>query len=128
MGPNIPPSEQAAAVLAVLVLARDVLRECGWFHGAYVVDKKGAPVERVGDPFTLIDALNAAPVSPSRWEARLLLQRIAGAPSLATWNADPYRKRRDVFALLDRAIAELRHAVPAVRRGGWTITSSRGSP
>lgn len=111
-------------MIGVLVLAREILSECGWFHGAYTVDRKGAPVARVGDPFTLVDALNASPVTAARWEARLLLQRIASVPDLVAWNADPFRKRRDVFALLDRAIAELRNHVPAARRGGWTVTTT----
>lgn len=99
---------KASAMLEVLMHARSLLIQDGWARGLYLVDSSGSPIVRgEGDPWTLVDALHASPVSSDRWEARNLLQRIAGTPSLPVWNAHPYREGADVIALLDKAIRVL---------------------
>lgn len=128
---NIP--DRSSALLAVLLHAREVLCRDGWVRGEFLVDRAGAPRARVdGDPWTLVQALWSADVSLARWEARLLLQRIAGHPNLIEWNAHPNRESRDVELLLDKAIRELGGTPPRVRirgphtrrhGGGWVVTT-----
>lgn len=111
-----PCNGEFPAVLSILLLARELLVRHGWARGQYLVDAKGAPREWRGEgPLTLVDALNESPVSVARWEARLLLQRIAGHPSLPDWNAHPYREGAEVVNLLDKAIRELGGEVPRER-------------
>lgn len=120
----VSPDALRQEMLAVLTHAKDLLRKYGWVRGEYQVDERGAPrPAREGEPLTLVDALNSSPVSAARWEARNLLQRVAGAPSLPAWNAHPHRKRREVLALLDAGVSELRGELPRIRRGGWTVST-----
>lgn len=126
--------DRRAEMLRILLYAREQLVRDGWVRGEFLADESGAPRRRVdGDPLTICDALNLSPVTVARWEARLLLQRIAGHPDLVAWNAHPYRTARDVEALLDSAIHELGGIPPRervrdarkparVHRGGWVIT------
>lgn len=131
---GVERAAERSEVLTVLLRTWEVLSECGWVRGPYVLDRGGAPrAAQPGDGCTLVDAVNASPVTADRWHARLLLQRIAGHPNLVEWNTHPYRQARDVEALLDKAIRELGGRPPATeireagvrRRGGWSITTRR---
>lgn len=132
-----PSFSTPAAMLAVLLHARALLVRDGWARGVYPVDARGLLRERDdGDPWTLVDALNDAPVTVERWQARLLLQRVAGTPNLVEWNAHPYREGREAVELLDKAIRELGAVPPpekyrersgySGRKRGPIVTIGRG--
>jgi hypothetical protein len=126
----------ASAMLDVLMHARSLLIRDGWARGQFQVDSSGSPAVRSdGDSWTLSEALNDSPVTADRWEVRILLQRIAGNPSLPDWNAHPYREGADVVALIDKAIRLLggepprvhyRSPAPARRRGPHVSNTREG--
>lgn len=128
-------TKRAGEMIAVLLHARSLLCECGWIGGRPRVTKDDSLSVRVeGDPLTLVDALIDLPPTPSRWAARVLLQRIARDPNLVDWNSNPYRTGADVVALVDRGICALGGTPPptkyrdprAPRRRGPRISNKAG--
>jgi len=122
---------KAKRILEVLREAREALLSRGWRPGVLPVNERGHvleedPLGRVG----LVEAIQGESASVARWEARMLLQRIAGTASLPVWNGHPYRTGAEVVALIDTAIRQLGGIVPRgryrerpePRRGGWIVS------
>lgn len=110
--PTLPPpvSDQYDQVLSVLIQARERIRVMGWTQFAYMRRFEGR------ERYCIVGAVRME-ASCDR-EAERAIQALHDAlpiwtlfPSVVTWNDAPWRRKRTVIRIFDRAIARRRAAL-----------------
>lgn len=110
--PFIPDTheQRRAKALDVLLAARALLRQDGWKRGSlYGVGgwSLGAALMQSGDTVS------------AEW-ARWVIRGILFDVNIPAWADHSCRERRDIFRILQRAIARCRKSIPL---GGWLVSS-----
>jgi hypothetical protein len=120
---TITGTEQAH-VLRILRDARRLIHR-GWVQRNFDVGPDGHPSRDTGkEPiaWSLAGAIATAGDGGIHAEnTRRLLRRLTGEFNLVAWNDFPLRTKREVLALLDRAIVE---CGGQPHRGGWRVAGA----
>lgn len=101
---------KAKTAKELLIAAKWILEHVGWcqhvscrWPGPDVMGKgRGSP-----EAYCLTGAMNVVECEPScPWpDATMLVSILIGSDQVAVWNDDPKRTKKQVLALLDKAIA-----------------------